>query len=214
MRASEDYVLFEFRKINKALENMPHKQAEIWALLSMSRLSYIFNVATKIEALEEMSIVDDIITSCTEVILFGIEYDVEKFKGYENIIDPLITICEGIDNDGYGIDYDGEKELVDLFGIILFSEPLYEMCRMFTYLEDGKYFDKLSSMIMSTIMEDYFYDLYPDVYGDDFGRIKEVMAEINRIWADYEFVKQNPSNDEILNKIEAYKKISVIGAVI
>lgn len=189
-----------------------------WVLLTMSRFCELFRRISVLPGFGGFEKLGRIINYFSEGIYGGLDKDKkdeieDEIYGYNDLTDDIFdssVMCdytnkvkipgqedfvpadlEGGDNGGIGTDF--------------FSSAYYDI-KSFVYGKMPEDSRITMEFVPCGIMQDYYYRTSDSDIADE----KKVKEEVNRIFSDYEFIKEEPDKEKFAGRIEGYKKIMLI----
>lgn len=215
MRTNEDYILKEFKKIEDAIPSLSAHQSKLWCLLSLYRTRQCFFLLSALEECKELSCFDDMLSAIWQSLQVA---GISTMQKHIDILDGVSYVCAGMywNEETEEADYlpmDKDKSLAELqegFHPCHFHNLINAMIEWFSDSVEKKKGERrpgnYAELVLAATFEDYFYDRHPT---ENLATVTEVVTEVRRIWADYDFLLTHPTQAEILARIEEYKNICV-----
>lgn len=218
MRTNEDYILKEFKKIKEVIPSLSLYQTKWWCLLSLYRTRQCFFLLSALEECKELSCFDEMLAALRNSLQTESVSSNTAMQKYIDMLDAICSVCAGMfwnEETGEADDLPAAEdksgaELQEGFCPCHFGNLVTNMTEFLAHsfglkggeIHPGRY----AELILAATLEDYYYDKYDTGY---LGEVREVTAEVERIWRDYYFLLTHPTQAEIEIKIQEYQDICI-----
>lgn len=181
-----------------------------WLLLTMSRFCVLFQHISNLPDFEELGKLDKMVDYFSKGLYGKLDEDKEwEISDYDDFIDEVFesslmsdyTKKVEIPNQASFVPADLESGDVGTFYFTVAFGALQSF--IFDELDEE---DIDMEFVACGVLADYYYRTCDVDIKDE----RKIQEETERIFSDYDFVKEEPNKERFLERIESYKKIMLI----
>lgn len=200
-------------QVQERAEELSNAQKYLWGMLSLARFQVVFQHLADCEncrVLGELSRVLDMLyrTVGQKSVQEDLEYSL-------SFITRFYDFCDSVDfvntKNQVQLDQGRVLQLFDLNGnstvtcLHVFVDKFISVLREgFETVEENE--EAEVDFIPCTLMADY----YLRNFQGDLRQVPQVQAELERIWSDYEFVRDGASVQDVIHRAEKYRRLDIL----
>ena len=200
-------------QVQERAEELNNAQKYLWGMMSLARFQVVFQHLADCEncrVLGELSRVLDMLyrTVGQKSVQEDLEYSL-------SFITRFYDFCDSVDfvntKNQVQLDQGRVLQLFDLNGnstvtcLHVFVDKFISVLREgFETVEENE--EAEVDFIPCTLMADY----YLRNFQGDLRQVPQVQAELERIWSDYEFVRDGASVQDVIHRAEKYRRLDIL----
>ncbi len=200
-------------QVEEKAEVLSNRQKYYWGLMSLARFQVVFQHLADCDncrILGELSQVLNMLyrTINENVRMEDLDYSLDFITRFYDFGDSEAFVNT---KNQAALDSGAAIQLFDLNGNSTVTLLHLFVDKFISLLRDG--FDTVEEneeaeldFIPCTLLIDY----YLRTRYEELRKIPQIQAEISRIWADYDFVKGNPDAQEVIHRLEQYRRMDIL----